>query len=177
MKESPVFQRLRDDHRRVMAEIADLEDELEPRDRRARGASSRDGRLRELLAMLERQFATHMVTEEEVLFTAFGEALPGSSGNLAELREEHAELRSMLARVAATLQEPSSAGREERLDVETRDLVDLLRLHIRKEEEVVFRVAEQVLRPGELEALRQRLLPRESEKRGAGRTNSKGKDR
>jgi hemerythrin-like domain-containing protein len=149
----PVFDRLREDHRRVLAEIGVLEAAL--------GASGRvgelDGLLREAVELLERQFKTHMNAEDDLLYPMLADALPETEASLKPLRGEHDELRSMLAGLLWVLSEPPTPERDEQVPVQVRDLVDLLRIHIRKEEALVFRVAEQLLSPHELEALAARV--------------------
>jgi hemerythrin-like domain-containing protein len=122
--------------------------------------ASRRGELQDVVALLERQFATHMAAEDEVLFPALSEALPQTKPTIEPLRAEHADLRSMLSRLDATLREPGSPARDEQIAVQVRDLVDLLRIHIRKEEAIVLSVAERVLKPKEIAALEQRMRAR-----------------
>jgi len=98
-----------------------------------------------LVALLEQQFATHMRVEDDALFPALIEVLPEAGGSIAPLRDEHDELRSMLGGLARLLAQPIGPERDEQVAVQVIDLVDLLRIHVRKEEAVVFRVAERVL--------------------------------
>jgi len=138
-----IFQRMRADHTRVLGEL----DALERAAGAAGGGSHHEPDLRELVELLERQFATHMRVEDEALFPALIEALPEARGIIAPLRVEHDELRSMLRGLAWLMIQPAGPTREEQIAVQVRDLVDLLRIHVRKEEAVVFSVAERVL-PG-----------------------------
>jgi hemerythrin-like domain-containing protein len=62
----------------------------------------------------------------------------------------------MLERLRTTIRRPPGASRDEEVAVQARDLIDLLRLHIRKEE-IVLSVAERVLTSREIEALESRL--------------------
>ncbi|MBI5711708.1 MAG: hemerythrin domain-containing protein [Candidatus Eisenbacteria bacterium] len=157
MNPNTVFERMRADHQRVLAEIAELEriatglGDAEP------AAPGLERMLDDVVRMLELQFDTHMAAEDEVLFPALTRSLPETLGPIAPLRAEHQELRSMLAVLAELLRRPGSPGRDEQLAVQVRDFVDLLRIHIRKEEAVVFRVAEHVLAPPELQALADRM--------------------
>ena len=59
----------------------------------------------------------------------------------------------MLAALIGLLQSPAGSARDEQIAIQMADLAELLRIHIRKEERLVFQVAERVLRPGELERL------------------------
>lgn len=147
------FAGFRRDHTRVLARLAAAErDMLAPHGLRP-GAHARLGRL---VALLERQFATHMAAEDTLLYPLLADVLPESRSALVPLAEDHAELRSLLASVAAEL-DGGGARRDERIAVQLRDLIDLLRLHIRREETAVFEVAERILGQREARALEARL--------------------
>ena len=113
--------------------------------------------MRRILGTLARQFDSHMAAEEEVLFPMLARALPETLGRLEPLTLEHRELRGLLDSLTQLMGDPPSAERNEQLAVQTRDFVDLLRIHVRKEEVVVFRVAERVLEPRELNEVASRL--------------------
>lgn len=141
MNDPTAFRRLRSDHEQVLDGIAALERLLTAPDELTRS----DRLVRDEVAFLTRQFSTHMQAEDDVLFPALIEALPEAQPALAPLQAEHEELRGMLAGLTATLQATPGAVRDEQLTVQLRDFVDLLRIHIRKEEAVVLRMAETVL--------------------------------
>jgi hemerythrin-like domain-containing protein len=151
-----IFERMREDHRLVLARVTGLEAMLE-QDEGWPGGSRAESELRDTLAHMDRQFATHMAAEDEVLFPALLETLPEAKTSIAPLGAEHAELRDMLERLKSTLSEPDPYDRGEQLAVQLRDFIDLLRIHIRKEEAVVISVAERVLRPREVQALAARM--------------------
>lgn len=143
------FDRMRADHARV----AGMVDEVEQALAGPGGPASARAELRRLCALLERQFRTHMVLEDRRLYPLLEQTLPETRGPLGPLKLEHAELRSMLASLRAALAaEPTPLG-DEQIGVAARDLIDLLRIHVRKEEAVVFRVAERVLGDSALAAL------------------------
>ncbi len=162
MSRASIFEQMRKDHRLVLERIQTLEDDvLGQGSRRGRAhAGERDAELKDVVALLNRQYATHMAAEDEVLYPALVETLPQTKATIDPLRAEHAELRSMVVRLEATLSEPPSPAREEQIAVQTRDLVDLLRIHIRKEEALILGVAERVLKPREIEALGARMRTR-----------------
>lgn len=149
----------RRDHGRVLARLVTLETSLPPARVAGRARVVREAPLRALIAHLERQFATHMAAEEAVLYPALERAFPESAPSLRPLHEEHIELRTMLAALAETLLRPATRARDEQVMVQVRDFVDLLRIHIRKEEAVVFDVSERVLETRELRGLARRLAP------------------
>lgn len=141
------FTVLRRDHARVLDRLAALEARV------LGGIPFEEDSLRSLVALLERQFLTHMAAEEQVLYPAMRAAFPEARGTLEPLRADHAELRQLLAALAALLSRPRDRGRDEQVGVLARDLSDLLRLHIRREESVVLDVAPRVLSAAQVEAM------------------------
>ena len=156
MEHGEVFERMRAEHRQVLDEAAALETAAAPGGHGAGRNRPQEG-IRKFLDHVGQRFATHMAAEDEVLFPTLMEALPQTAANAALLRAEHATLRTMLAQLEATVAEPAGSERDEQLGVQMRDLIDLLRIHIRKEEALVISVAERVLRPREVEALAARM--------------------
>lgn len=142
MSSERLIARMKGDHERVLSEIASLEKALG-----SRGALSPEivAEVPRLLSLLERQFRTHMAAEDEILYPALLRALPASAGSLEPLRAEHAELRLMLERLRASFAGPAGDGRDEEVAVQVHDLADLLRIHLRKEESLVFGVAARLL--------------------------------
>jgi hemerythrin-like domain-containing protein len=149
------FARFRREHRSVLARL----DILEARIVLRRPTRASEPLLRDAVEHLERQFATHMAAEDAVLFPAVADSFPESRETLAPLADEHVELRSMLAALRTALASPRGSKRDEQIVIQTRDLIDLLRIHIDKEEAVVFALAERVLRPRGVRALARRLRP------------------
>ena len=165
-----IFERLRADHDRVLAELDALEQAAgitEPR--------LNETELLRVLALLAFQFGTHMAAEDEVIFPALARALPESLGRLEPFGVEHEELRSMLAALEALVARPSKPSRNEQIAVQVRDFVDLLRIHVRKEEALVFRVAERLLAPVELKNVANRLARGAAERAHSIRVTTKGK--
>jgi hemerythrin-like domain-containing protein len=156
MSADEIFQRMRSDHRRVLAAVGGLESTLGTGSTPTLSAEGEE-RLRGALALMEEQFATHMAAEDEVLYPALLETLPETRVSVDPLAGEHLELRDMLIRLLATLEEPAGPDRDEQIVVQLRDFIDLLRIHIRKEEALVISVAERVLRPPEIELLKTRM--------------------
>jgi hemerythrin-like domain-containing protein len=145
-----IFEQMREDHRRVLDEVAAMEEAT------ARGADPVSAVTR-LTALLGRQFGSHMAAEDDVLYPALMNALPETRASIEPLRADHDVLRMMLADLEGTLRQEPGEAKDEEMAVQIRDLVDLLRIHIRKEEAVVIGVAERVLRPAEVEALAARM--------------------
>lgn len=164
MQHAQIFEQMREDHRQVLGELRALESAATRDGRRAGRKDAAEG-IRRVLDHMRRQFDTHMAAEDEVLYPALQEALPQTVANIGLLRGEHDTLRTMLAQLEATIAGAACPERDEQLAVQIRDFVDLLRIHIRKEEALVISVAERVLRPREVEALAARMSRGE---RGAG---------
>ena len=156
-KQSALFERLRQDHARVLAEIGELEANLLRHGRGGHLPVEVETALPKTLALLEAEFASHMAAEDEVLYPSLIAAIPAATASIEPLFSEHAELRQMLARLVATLDEPAGADRSEQLRVQVHDIADLLRLHLRKEESLVFQLAPQLLTPSEIAAVSARL--------------------
>lgn len=150
MEPTLLIDRMRRDHERVLRDVASLEGALTRAPRAKRGPSEAIARV---LAMLELQFQTHMAAEDQILYPAIERTLSSSAATLEPLHGEHVELREMLGRLQATLREPPSADKDEQVAVQVHDMADLLRLHIRKEEALVFHVAARLLGPEEIAAV------------------------
>ncbi len=172
MTQRSVFGSLRREHRVVLARLAALERAATPRARRGRARAEKE--MSGVVRLLERQFATHMSAEDQVLFPALLRALPEARASIAPLEDEHAELRSILASLRRGLASPQDEARDEQIAVLVGDLVDLLRIHIRKEEAVIFRVAERVLPAREVARLAawrsRRMANRSTPKPESGRS-------
>ena len=147
------FLAFRRDHARVLGSLDALEASA------LVGGGPLDERpLRELVALLERQFATHMAAEDAVLYPALRTAFPEVGGTIDPLLADHAELRATLAALGELLALSPGRARDEQLVVLARDFTDLLRLHIRKEESLVLDVASRVLSHAEIAAMADGLV-------------------
>jgi len=173
MRPHDVFRQLRADHRHVLGQLPELEREAGIGARR--GAAPRSAALPRILSTLARQFDTHMAAEEDVLFPLLARALPEALSRLEPLSLEHQELRGLLDSLTALMEAPANAERQEQIAVQARDLVDLLRIHVRKEEALVFGLAERVLGPEQLNEVATRLAtgPTRPVRRARGATKGK----
>jgi hemerythrin HHE cation binding domain-containing protein len=63
---------------------------------------------------------------------------PGTNAAIGTLRTEHDELRSMLAALVRAIDEPVRPKHDEQVAVQLRDLVDLARIHLRKEHVLIL---------------------------------------
>lgn len=130
--------------------------------------------LARFVLLLDRQFSTHMAAEDAVVYPALSEALPEVRAVLQPLIDDHVELRGMLADLTAMLATARSAARDERMLVVVRDLIDLLRLHIHKEETIVFALASRVLGAQAVSELMRRFSQEPVTTRSARRSRRKG---
>lgn len=167
MNPGNVFDRMRTDHVRVLRELATLEGTLAGLETIGKISREVEATMRVAVELLERQFGTHMAAEDELMFPALERTLPHAAGQIEQLRAEHQELRSMLGSLGRLLGRSGDRERDEQVVVQFHDLLDLLRIHIRKEESAVFRVAERVFEPPMLQALAERMNS------GAGRPPSR----
>jgi len=151
MEPSGWLERMRTDHQLVRERLAQLVPD--PGESDQRPVRPDLPATRAFVEFLAQQFAHHMSAEDEVLFPIVAEALPATTSSLLPLTVEHEELRSMLAALRALLEAPVAETRDQQIGVQVADLAELLRIHMQKEERLVFPIAERVLRPGELERL------------------------
>lgn len=104
-----------------------------------------------------REFADgcHHAKEEQVLFKRLGER--GLSQEVASLSEEHAEIRHLTRRLgeAVARWEAGDPEAPERARRAARHYVDLLREHIREEDQIVFPTVERTFSEAEREEIAQ----------------------
>jgi len=163
MSSMDTFRHLREDHERVLSELSVLS-EL------ARAGSHNPRQIDELrgvVVLLERECTAHMRAEEEALFPVVASHMSEAQKSIAPLTSEHEEIKDMLATLAGVLAGPESRERDEQIAVQARDLVDLFRIHVRKEESLVFRMAEHVLPEATLQHLAERLLVHAPHRKGS----------
>ncbi len=148
------FARFRRDHTRVLGWLASMEaivvDRIQPMAARA---------LLGHLTRLRRQFESHMAAEEAVIYPTLAAAFPEARAGLAPLRDEHADLKEMLASLETWLGKPPGHDRDVQIAVQVRDFAGLMRCHVQKEETLVFDVTERVLEERGLRELASHLAP------------------
>ncbi len=151
-----ILERLRNDHTRLRGVLERVDAFLH---RRA-GALATRGTVaaftaepaagaRALALELAAHLGTHLTAEPDTegLLGGLLDGDGASRGALAMLRGEHDELRSMLAMLVRTLDGPARAPRDEQLAVQLRDLVDLLRIHGRKEDVLILAASQSTAVP------------------------------
>jgi hemerythrin-like domain-containing protein len=113
----------------------------------------------------------HHFKEEQVLFPAMEEhGIPRDGGPIGTMLVEHEEgrghVRSMLA--ALVLVETKNEAAKEALLNSARSYIRLLREHIEKEDEVLFRIADDVISPDEQKQLLRSFEEHEAKEIGEG---------
>lgn len=101
--------------------------------------------IRRLLPFFEENLQVHRRKEEEVLFPAVARQIGESGGPVACMLEEHRQEKQLIAAIREVLEGGEGLSRPVGL------FVEFLRLHIQKENEVLFPLAEQVLSIAEKE--------------------------
>jgi hemerythrin-like domain-containing protein len=113
----------------------------------------------------------HHFKEEQVLFPAMEErGIPRDGGPVGMMLMEHEEgrtyVRSMLMAIAAV--EAKNPAAEETLLNSARAYLRLLREHIQKEDDVLFRIADEVISADEQKALLRSFVEHEAKEMGEG---------
>ena len=113
----------------------------------------------------------HHFKEEKLLFPAMEEhGIPREGGPIGMMLQEHEEGRAHVKAMAAALgqlsTEPGAA--HDTLLSHARAYVTLLREHIQKEDDILFRMADEVIPEDEQRALLKQFETHEAEEMGAG---------
>jgi hemerythrin-like domain-containing protein len=130
-------------HQHVLARLAAVEVET------ANGDASN---LTTFAAYLDDEVARHFALEEQALFPLLARHLSQAQGPLAVMNAEHATFRDLLARLTDALR----AGDRAAQLADVRELIELLRAHIAKEDSVLFPMAARLLNPAERDELNRR---------------------
>ena len=113
----------------------------------------------------------HHLKEEKILFPVMEEhGIPRDGGPIGMMLTEHEEgrgyVRSMLAAVSL-IEAKNQAAKETLLEI-ARAYLRLLREHIQKEDEILFRIADDVIPPDEQKMLLRTFEEHEAKEMGAG---------
>ncbi len=122
-------------------------------------AASAPGAIEAQVQVLDGALETHARLEDELLFAALEPQL-GGMGPLGVMRMEHDEIDRTLAELR-----DQAGGAETAAGV--RHLLETVRLHFAKEEQVLFPMAEQLLGDDRLEELGSEFVRRRGEVRNA----------
>jgi len=137
-------------HQDVLAQLTNVEAEI----------TARDGfDLAPFAAYLEDEVAHHFTIEEQALFPLLAGYLGEEDGPLAVMNAEHAAFRELLKGLTTALNSRDHDAQR----AHAAELVQLLRGHIAKEDQVLFPMAARLLSPAE---------QREVDRRAAALTNA-----
>lgn len=134
----------RDQHRIIAGQLDEIEKELEAV--RGRGGRLPDavGALRRLLVLLEVDVEHHAAEEEHAIYGPL-ERVAGVTPTLAACYREHGELRLGIERLRADLRRALGGGLADRVLEDCDALIQLVRIHMAREDEILFPAAEQNL--------------------------------
>ena len=112
-------------------------------------------RLKDCVATLEQSISLHFVKEEEALFPVLAEYIGREGGPIEALIHEHEHIRSVFHDWSESVNHLClSGGAERELDLKIvtsfgYEAIRLLRLHISKENQILFEICEASLSPDE----------------------------
>ncbi len=124
-------------HQQVLARLDATESGFSP--------CGANGELPDLVVYLEREVAHHFILEERALFPVLERHLSPVQGPLAVMNAEHNRFRELMHGLSASL----GSGDLEQQRTYATDLIELLRAHIGKEDNVLFPMALRMLTPEE----------------------------
>lgn len=113
----------------------------------------------------------HHIKEEKVLFPALVDhGIPSEGGPVGMMLMEHEEGRALVKSMLAglSLVETKNRAGAEMLVTSAKAYLRLLREHIQKEDEILFRMADDVIRAGEQKRLLESFEEHEAKEIGAG---------
>jgi hemerythrin-like domain-containing protein len=111
----------------------------------------------------------HHFKEEKVLFPALEErGVPVEGGPVGMMLMEHDEGRQYVRSLASSLEDPDPERARAALIENAQSYIRLLREHIQKEDDVLFRIAEDTLTAGEQKELLRAFEEHEQAEMGAG---------
>ena len=166
MNESPTDQ-LREEHELVLMVVEAMEREVEDIERSGRVHSGRV----EMMVDFSRNFTDgcHHHKEEEVLFPALEERSSAAGGPVSIMLSEHMAGREAMGVIAASLARANEdAGARSDVLENLRLYAYLLRLHIQKEDAVLFPLAEETLNDQEQEMMAEEFARVEELETGPG---------
>lgn len=116
---------------------------LDTLERQLNGGADAD--LEAFASYLHADVVQHFALEEEALFPILGRHLSPAQGPLAVMNAEHADFRALLNQLTEAIRAADAAQQRQC----GQDLIDLLRVHIAKEDQVLFPMAMRLLNPTE----------------------------
>jgi hemerythrin-like domain-containing protein len=142
-------------HQEVLAQLDAVEAEL--------NAPGSGANLKAFAGYLEAEVMHHFAVEEQALFPVLARHLSQTQGPLAVMNAEHTSFRELVNDLDAGVR----SGDYGRQRSAAQDLIELLRGHIAKEDQVLFPMASRLLSPdeqGEVESRAAALATSEAQK-------------
>lgn len=153
------FEVLRAEHRAALEQLDRLSTAIAELDQLEPGLSDEAREILEsTLAFFHRDLALHLSKEEEVLFPAIEPVLT-RAGPIAVMESEHADLRKNIQHLDELISSLVKAGPSPdklfafQTVMASRSLIERLTLHIHKEDEILFRLADEALDATEKERM------------------------
>lgn len=108
----------------------------------------------EVLRFMENDLVLHRRKEEEVLFPALAKQIGVEGGPIGVMLSEHSTEKELLTDLRAAV-DSAKAGKDTKDEIRgaAQGILDLLRPHIQKEDNILYPMAEQILSPEEQAAV------------------------
>jgi len=159
---------LKDEHHVTLLHLALLERSLQYLESLPWNVESERGereqlRLREGVSRLETDIRRHFAKEEKALFPVLSEYIGSEHGPIGVMLNEHETIRSVFQgwkKIVDELHQHSGTQREVILRAVTAsgyEAIRLLRVHISKENQILFEICEASLSPEELRAVAEKI--------------------
>ena len=124
---------LREEHKAILIIISKIEKQLGS----ANYEALRDNGLPQLRDVLNR----HIAKEEEALFPILQRYLGMDKGVVTAMQSEHGKIEACFSRISESMTKPCTSG-DSKLALDTKRIIQLLKPHISKEDNVLFWLAE-----------------------------------
>ena len=113
------------------------------------GAHPTPGTMRRFLTFMEGEMQRHVDSEEHSLYPCFRAKMEGNPHVLRQLMLDHQQLRLLVQKLHVEVSQLASLGDQQRHAVArcAADIVELLRAHLVREEEILFPLLEELLGP------------------------------
>jgi len=146
---------LRADHQIVLEKLGILETSM------ARAGEGSLKSVKEVVDFLSGELERHLIDEENALFPALEEFLGREGGPIGVMLAEHEDIRKTLEMLRQTLNRENVEPKE--LSLYGGRILEVLRSHIFKEENILFPIAEMHLEEARLEEMGQKMKAEKGE--------------
>ncbi len=145
VNENPM-QVLENEHRAILVKLELMERALQclqkgPEETVPEQVETEKALLKELVALLERSLGLHFQKEEEALFPILAEYVGKEHGPIEAMLHEHEKIRSVFCEITG----PVGMGMFKAVSKSGFEAIHLIRQHISKENQILFRICESSL--------------------------------